>query len=87
MLTRQATLNMGFPRQEYWSGLPFLSPGNLPDPGTEPGSSTLQADSLPSESPGKPELCLLIPPTHKTLGLSVTVALRKGPRENIPEIN
>ena len=46
---------MGFPRQEYWSGLPFPSPGNLPDPGIEPGSPTLQANSLLSEPPGKPQ--------------------------------
>ena len=45
---------MGFPRQEYWSGLPFPSPGYLPDPGIEPRSSALQADCLPSEPPGKP---------------------------------
>ena len=45
---------MGFSRQEYWSGLPFPSPGDLPDPGIEPGSPALQADSLPSEPPGKP---------------------------------
>ena len=45
---------MGFSRQEYWSGLPFPSPGDLPNPGTEPGSLTLQADSLRSEPPGKP---------------------------------
>ena len=38
-----------FSRQEYWSGLPFLSPGDLPDPGIEPGSPALQADSLQSE--------------------------------------
>ena len=43
-----------FPRQEYWSGLPFPSPGNLPDPGIKPRSPALQADSLPSEPPGKP---------------------------------
>ena len=42
----QAPLPMGFSRQEYWSGLPFLSPGDLPDPRTEPGSPALQADSL-----------------------------------------
>ena len=40
---------MGFSRQEYWSGLPFPSPGDLPDPTIEPGSPTLQADALPSE--------------------------------------
>ena len=44
---------MGFSRQECWSGLPFLSPGDLPDPGIEPGSPTLQVDALPSEPPGK----------------------------------
>ena len=46
--------SMGFSRQECWSGLPFSSPGDLPDPGIEPGSPALQADALPSEPPGKP---------------------------------
>ena len=50
--------SMGFSRQEYWSGLPFPSPGDLPDPGIEPRSPTLQADTLTSEPPGKP-LCYL----------------------------
>ena len=50
----QAPLTMGFYRQEYWSGLPLPSPGDLPDPGIEPKSPTLQADALPSEPPGKP---------------------------------
>ena len=45
---------MGFSRQEYWSGLLFPSPGDLPNPGIEPWSPVLQADSLPSESPRKP---------------------------------
>ena len=45
---------MGFSRQEYWSGLPVPSPGDLPDPGIETRSPTLQADSLTSEPPGKP---------------------------------
>ena len=44
---------MGFSRQEYWSGLPFPSPGDLPDPAIKPGSPALQADALPSEPPGK----------------------------------
>ena len=48
--------SMEFSRQEYRSGLPFPSPGDLPDPGIKPGSSTLQADTLPSEPPP------LIPP-------------------------
>ena len=46
--------SMGFSRQEYLSGLPFPSPGDLPDPGIEPRSSAFQADALPSEPPGKP---------------------------------
>ena len=52
----QAPLSMGFSRQEYWSGLPFSSPGDLPNPGNEPGSPALQADTLTSELPGKPNL-------------------------------
>ena len=44
---------MGFSKQEYWSGLPFTSPGDLSDPGIKPGSLALQADSLPSEPAGK----------------------------------
>ena len=50
----QAPLSMGFSRPEYWSGLPFPSPGDLPDPGIEPGSPAWQAESLLSEPPGKP---------------------------------
>ena len=50
----QASASMGFSRQEYWSGLPFPSPGDLPDPGIESGSPALQEDFLPSEPPGKP---------------------------------
>ena len=50
----QAPLSMGFSRQEYWSGLPFPSPGDLPEPGIEPRSLALKADSLPFEPPGKP---------------------------------
>ena len=45
----QAPLSRGFSRQEYWSGLPFPSAGDLPNPGIEPGSPALQADSLPTE--------------------------------------
>ena len=51
----QAPPSVGFSRQEYWSGWPFPSPGNLPDPGIEPRSAALQADALPSEPPGKPK--------------------------------
>ena len=52
-VAHQAPLPMEFSRQEYWSGLPFPPPGDLPDPGIEPGSPALQVDSLPSEPPGK----------------------------------
>ena len=48
-VARQAPLSIGFSRQEYWSGLPFPSPGDLSDPGIKPGSPELQADSLPTE--------------------------------------
>ena len=51
---------MEFSRQGYWSGLPFASPGDHPDPEIEPGSPALQADSLPTEPPGKPYICSLI---------------------------
>ena len=51
-VSHQAHLSMGFPRQEYWSRLPFPSP-DLPNPGIEPSSPTLQADSLSTEPPGK----------------------------------
>ena len=53
-IAHQDPLSMGFPRQEYWSGLPFPSPGELPDPGIEPRSPALQADALPTELCGKP---------------------------------
>ena len=55
----QAPPSMGLSRQECWSGLPFPSPGDLPDPGIKPGSPTLQADALPSEPPGKPQYLFL----------------------------
>ena len=53
-MARQDPLSMGFSRQEYWSGLPFPSPGDLPNLGIKPGSPVLQADSILSEPPGKP---------------------------------
>ena len=56
----QAPLSMGFSRQEYWSGVPLPSPGDLPDQGVEPGSRALQADALPSEPPGKSHSCIYI---------------------------
>ena len=53
-LASQVPVSMEVSRQEYWSRLPSPSPGDLPDPRMDPGSPTLQADSLPSEPPGKP---------------------------------
>ena len=58
-VAHQALLSMEFSRQEYFSGLPFPSPGDLPHPGIEPGSPALQSDSLPSEPPGKPHYSVL----------------------------
>ena len=55
----QAPLSMEFFRQEYWSGLPFPSPEDLPNPGIEAGSPALQTDSLLSEPPGKPNSLIL----------------------------
>ena len=53
-VAHQAPPSMEFSSQEYWSGFPFPSPGDLPDPGIEPGSPTLQAEALPSEPPRNP---------------------------------
>ena len=66
-----APLSVGLFRPEYQSGLPFPSPGDLPDPGIEPRSPTLQADTLPSEPPGQAGGL----PKHRTSVLSETLAL------------
>ena len=55
IIALQVPLSMGFPRQEYWSVLPFPSPGDLPDPGIKPTSSALQADSLLLSHHGSPK--------------------------------
>ena len=57
-VARQTPLSMGFSRQEYWSGLPCPPPGDLPNPGIELRSPTLQVDSLPCELPSKPSFPL-----------------------------
>ena len=64
-IAHQASLCMEFSRQEYWSGLPFPSPGDLPNRGIEPGSPALQADSLPTEPPEKPRRAINRP--HRPL--------------------
>ena len=68
----QAPLSMGFPRQEYWSGLPFPSLGDLPDPGTEARYPALQADSLLTEPPGNYQVLL-----SKSLNIKTKV-IHKG---------
>ena len=58
-VARQAPLSVGFSREEYWSGLPFPSPGDLPDPEIKLKSVALKVDSLPTELPGKPTVSLV----------------------------
>ena len=57
-VARQAPLSLGFPRQEYWSGLPFPSPGDLPNSGIKPASPALAGNSSPLGPPGKPVMLL-----------------------------
>ena len=75
-VAHQASPSMGFSRQEYWSGLPFPSPGDLPDPGIEPGSPALEADTLTSEPPGKPQ-------THKGLSQRFSKIMQKTENSRI----
>ena len=64
---------MGFSRQEYWSGSPFPSPGDLPDPGIEPRCAALQADALLSEPPGNPDS------VHQTFELTYMIRHKNTP--------
>ena len=64
-VVQQAPPSMRFSRPEYWSGLPFPSPGDLPNPGVEPRSSTLQVDILPAESQAKPQTAICFPNSQK----------------------
>ena len=85
-VAHQVPLSMGFSRQEYWSGLPCPPPADLPSPGIEPASPippALQADSLPTESAGKPEVnisaahqILLILPSRHLLGLHLPTSYK-----------
>ena len=74
----QAPPSMGFSVQEYWSGLPFLSPGNLPDPGIEPRSPTLETDALPSEPPGNKYRYIYINFTLYILYIHMVPLLQNG---------
>ena len=67
----QAPLSVGFSRQEHWNGYPIPSPGNLPNPGIEPGFLALQMDSLPADLPGKPLLCLSMDEWLNKCGISI----------------
>ena len=80
-VAHQTPLSMVFPRQEYWSGLPFLSPGDLVDPGIKPRSPALQADFLPSEPSEKPQM-------EQTVSNGVTLrgVLRPGGLVGRPEM-
>ena len=80
----QAPQSMGFSRQEYWCGLPFPSPGDLPDPGIKPGFPALYADTLPSELPGTSQKAISItttngfPCANTSFPLSPTNSLHKS---------
>ena len=76
-VAHQAPQSVGFSRQEYWSGLPFPSPGDLPVPGIEARSPALQADSSPSEIPGKPK--------RRTRGSQRAERGDEGERQVLPE--
>ena len=77
----QAPLSMEFSRQKYWSGLPFPSPGDLPNPEIKPRSPTSQADALPSEPPGKP--CIRVcSSVNKNIKLCVCVHVCVGREGN-----
>ena len=75
----QVLLSLEFPRQEYWSGLPFLTPGDLPDPGIEPEFPALQADSLPLGHLGSPDAAnSYTRGTNTTLGYCLRSTLFSG---------
>ena len=82
-VAHQVPPSMGFSRQEYWSGLPFPSPGDLPNPGIEPRSPTLQADALTSAPPGKPPR-YTVEVTNRFKGLDL---IDRGPEELWTEVH
>ena len=81
-VARQAPLSMGFSRQEYWSGLPFHSPGDLPDSRIEPRRLALQADSLLFELPRKP----YIPLSKRKLRTGLSLLLKLGNTDHFLKI-
>ena len=83
-VAHHAPLSMGFSRQEYWSGLLFPSPGDLPDPGIEPGSPALQADALTSEPPGKHKDLTKKKKTLKQIYFNTFIKKEKKKQKNPP---
>ena len=81
----QAPPSMGFSRQECWSGLPFPSPGDLPNPGIEPRSPTLQAYTLQSEPPGKP-IISIDKPSNMNLITFETLLVLESYYQHIKEV-
>ena len=82
----QAALSMGFSRQEYWSELPFLSPGDLPSPGIEPRFPALQADSLQSEPPGSPTWTYTFHQIWKILAIILQISILSYVSTSLPSI-
>ena len=80
----QAPLSMGFSRQEYWNGLPFLSPGDLPHSGIQPGSAALLADSLPSEPQGSPLRVIEVCKNHESFYWFIDIWLPFSWKPSIP---
>ena len=87
----QAPLPMGFPRQEFWSGLPFHSPGDLPHSGIKPTSPVWQPDSFTTESPGKPYIYMVYIPAFQMPVVqehreqeTVSVPVQQSGKEQIP---
>ena len=80
-IAHQAPLSMGFFRQEYWTGLPFSPPKDLPNPGIEPRSPALQADSLPSEPPFNSTVIKVLP--QQILISIFAFQILKNTKENV----
>ena len=76
----QAPLSLGFSREEYWSGLLFPSPGDLPDPGIEPASPAFQADSLPAELTAKPILYIVVCVFYTQQCIYVNLSIHPDPK-------
>ena len=83
-VAHQALLSMGFSRQEHWSGLPFPSPGNLPNPRIEAASPALAGRFFTTEPPGKPILCIVVCILEKAMAPHSSTLAWKNPRTEEP---